>query len=330
MTPLDVVRVRMQIQDHKKPVFTNQALKSVLNSDVSNAVKANIGITACCRDVLPAMETAMPYCVASELDSCAVENVKQRRFVGTWEGLSKIARYEGLSSLWRGLSVTVLMAVPSNMMYFAGYEFLRDSQIFSSRYTEYTSPLICGAIARLFASSLTSPMELFRTRLQSLASVNNGSERPKVTAFRSTYIEISSLIKREGLHTLWRGLGLTLWRDVPFSAIYWLGFETIKASYLDKRPDSDSFTPAFIAGALSGSIAAFITTPFDVGKTRMQVYIDGNKAATSSSMISTMMDIGRSEGLAGLFKGLSPRVLKISPACAIMISSYDVTKSLFN
>jgi solute carrier family 25 protein 39/40 len=55
-------------------------------------------------------------------------------------------------------------------------------------------------------------MELFRTRLQALPGP--GEERP---TYKNTAESIANMMKQRGVTSLWRGLGPTLWRDVPFS-----------------------------------------------------------------------------------------------------------------
>ncbi|KAG9476543.1 hypothetical protein GDO78_003209 [Eleutherodactylus coqui] len=42
-----------------------------------------------------------------------------------------------------------------------------------------------------------------------------------------------------------------------------------------------------------------------------------------------MHSIVSENGFRGLFVGLSPRLIKIAPACAIMISTYEFGKSFF-
>ena len=163
------------------------------------------------------------------------------------------------------------------------------------------------------------------------------------------------MVRAEGLQSLWRGLTLTLWRDVPFSGVYWFGYETVKGALKAQRErqvaalrpfqhsnrqvkkvDEGTFTDAFIAGAVSGSVAAFLTTPFDVGKTRIQVVntppppaVEGLTAVRSGfgggqavykSMPNFLAGIYREEGIKGLWRGCVPRMLKVSPACAIMVS----------
>jgi len=98
---------------------------------------------------------------------------------------------------------------------------------------------------------------------------------------------------------------------------------------------------SFIAGAASGAVASVVTTPFDVGKTRRQVLEHSDEATSRTSgavkgvlrpeersMPRFLYHIWWEEGIAGLFKGWAARCLKVAPACAIMISSYEVGKKM--
>lgn len=347
MTPLDVVRVRLQSQHPTLPTraatytsttpLRNTPLRahklplSPLHFQSTAALSApELGVTACCREVFWITNTS-EACIAlspaasptSFADSCVVEETSRRRFHGTWEGLVKIARYEGVTSLWRGLSPTLLMAVPANVIYFTGYDALRASPI--SALGAIWAPLLAGASARAIAATAISPLELFRTRLQAAGT----------HSFRDTVTGVRGMVAAEGVGSLWRGLGLTLWRDVPFSGIYWLGYEAIKEGLQKQRerewhltaplnsraPPKDlhsesTFTDSFIGGATSGAVAALITTPFDVGKTRRQI---AGGDAVRESVPRVLKAIWNAEGLAGLMRGYVPRMLKVAPACAIMV-----------
>lgn len=204
------------------------------------------------------------------------------------------------------------MAVPANVIYFVGYDTLRTS--LPSAIPPTLAPLLSGMFARTFAVAAISPIELFRTRLQAYHPTENRS------SFRSVLNGISSLVRQQGLRSLWRGLELTLWRDVPFSGIYWTGYEYLRHKLRDNEVfrrggEVGFFEEAFTAGCLSGTFAAFVTQPFDVSKTRRQVYTSGNEVSSTLRLMGT---IAKEEGMRGLWKGGLPRMLKVAPACAIM------------
>ena len=288
---------------------------------------------------------------------CAVDETRRKNFTSTFDGLRKIARNEGLTSLWRGLSPTLVMAIPANVIYFTGYDSLRSNA--HSPVNKYVpdayAPLIAGSIARVAAASVISPIEMFRTRMQAATSGGTG-------VFAETLLGLRKMVKAEGYTSLWRGLTLTMWRDVPFSGIYWWGYEAIRNGLtefrepapLGNRPGSRSrgdenhattFVDSFLAGAVSGGVASIVTTPFDVGKTRQQVLqhspedskpaklppAEGGKPMLrpeERSMPRFLYSIWKDEGTAGLFRGWAARCLKVAPACAIMISSYEVGKKM--
>lgn len=96
-------------------------------------------------------------------------------------------KYEGVTALWKGLSPALVMSVPANVIYFVGYEYLRD--LIQHTNQEY-APLVAGALARTIAVSIISPIELFRTRLQASTDVHTFKGNKK----RSHYLRISMLI----------------------------------------------------------------------------------------------------------------------------------------
>lgn len=62
---------------------------------------------------------------------------------------------------------------------------------------------------------------------------------------------MSAMVRREGPKSLWKGLIPTLWRDVPFSAIYWWLYESSKVAVRDHVQGPYA---AFICGAASGTV----------------------------------------------------------------------------
>ncbi|SCV70396.1 BQ2448_1790 [Microbotryum intermedium] len=268
-----------------------------------------------------------------------------RHLTGFWDAVIKIARNEGISSLWRGTAAALAMSVPGQVVYMVGYDWGRrtafdhapqwayadvtnaDGRHLSTAYLTAV-PLIAGGLSRTVVAALTSPLELVRTRLQSTS---------ESTSIRS----IISTLRAEGggLSSAWRGLPPTLWRDVPFSAIYWAGYEAIKRSvtggkgmgegWKDQSLSSE-FAVAFVSGAGSGMIAATVTNPFDVVKTRRQALVEAAMGSSSSSTqapltktFPILFDIAKKEGWAGVMRGLTPRLAKVGPACGIMIASYE-------
>jgi solute carrier family 25 protein 39/40 len=64
---------------------------------------------------------------------------------------------------------------------------------------------------------------------------------------------VKKMVLQDGSMALWRGLPPTLWRDVPFSAIYWMGYEETKRAIISKGQFSE-LQNSFLAGALSGMV----------------------------------------------------------------------------
>lgn len=249
------------------------------------------------------------------------------RFRGTFDAFVKIARNEGLQSFWKGLSPLLVMSVPLTVIYYTAYDTLKFMLGFRPNATNLaavTAPMLAGCIARTMSVTVIAPLELIRTKLQSRENYR----------YSELFPTIRNVVRQEGIWSLWRGLSPMLLRDVPFSMIYWLGFEQLKVMLL-MRMEYSPMVP-FLAGSVSGAIAAALTTPLDVVKTHMQVELGETMAATgrtlslgTGSMAQVMQKVVMQHGYKGLFAGFVPRCVKVAPACAIMITSYEMCKEYF-
>lgn len=233
----------------------------------------------------------------------------------------RIVRDEGITSLWSGLRPALAMSVPATVLYMMAYEELRRKLHASSNATVSAwAPLLAGTSARAIAAAAVAPIELIRTQMQSgiwergLGLI--GGLR------RTTAVH--------GVGGLYRGLVPTLFRDIPFSGLYWTLYESTKARV--ERAEVTPFVASFLSGASAGMVAACVTTPFDVVKTRMQIAIYSYNPATSAEAplgpVETLRSIIRTEGASALASGMGARITKVAPACAIMISSYELGKRL--
>lgn len=343
MTPFDVVKIRIQSQQSNSGGSRGNMVCPVASIDnMKFQTKEGYFPFSSFPKLKQSPTSVMPctYIMNNGLMDhvCVIcQQSRQLVFTGTVDAFRKIATNEGVTSLWRGLSPTLLMALPATVVYFTMYDQLK-SNLFSSVSTSY-APLMSGITSRVISSTLVSPFELIRTKAQSMVEVNGSS-----ALYKKLGNDVVKMIRTQGIYVLWKGLWPTLWRDVPFSAIYWQLYETGKLRCIQEGSNKNDksgadwrerFISSFGIGAASGMVAATITLPFDVAKTRQQIawtnseFVGGNKIQCNISMLNIMKDILKNEGIRGLFAGLTPRILKVAPACAIMISSYEACKLIF-
>jgi len=348
--PLEVIKVRQQALS-RAPVSSPHHLSSIISSP---------SVIRCLDCGILVLDT--PF---SASNSSATVPRDVNKSLGTIRGISRhIFRSQGIAGFYAGLYPSLVMSAPNKALYFSCYDEIvrrmkgRRKHGYNGHVREkdyhdrLITPFVAGAVARIFATIATSPFELIRTR--QAGNIGAGS---MASEFRSI-IRASNTNPTANFSSLYKGLLPTLWRDVPFSCIYWLGVENFKDIFFQRgqgSPSSSSTTvyQSFVSGALSGVVAAACTTPFDVVKTRSQVTLtnpssDSVKKATyhlqsfqcnhqgreilypsDRNLFFQMRHIVETEGIASLWRGNISRMLKIGPACALMLSSYEYGKYIF-
>lgn len=122
-------------------------------------------------------------------------------------------------------------------------------------------------------------------------------------------------------------------QQIPFTCLQFPLYEHLKFLLtIHKHPGKSvaDLPPheAALCGSVAGGIAAAITTPLDVGKTR--IMLSGKPNSTKfypPSLPKTVAIIYREEGIKALFSGVGPRVLWISLGGAVFLGVYEGVKS---
>ncbi|KAG7173020.1 Solute carrier family 25 member 40-like [Homarus americanus] len=219
---------------------------------------------------------------------------------GTLDAFVKISKQEGIQSLWAGLPPTLIVAIPNTVIYFTTYEQLRAAVLRYLPGDRQDPPSwaggVAGGLARIWSVSVVSPFELIRTKMQAQS-----------ISYKELVKTLQMEITNTGIISLWKGWVPTILRDVPFS-------------------EEDS-------GGDEEKIAGALTLPLDVIKTHRQIEIGEKELFSANSKSSStkqmLLNIYKLQGMKGLFSGLVPRLAKVMPACAIMISTYEYAKRFF-
>lgn len=336
VTPLDVAKVRLQSQIATRCTPRPSVVVISSSSSPMSMISATMEQCRCkgrcpCNRVMtrsvdqlgsrPGVLSCMRMSCSRSVTAASLvaqtQIPKQHvKLSGTTHALRHIFQTEGISGLFSGLSPTMMIAVPSTVLYYISYDLLLQKG--REQIPEYNAivPLLAGTTARVIAASITSPIELIRTRMQ-----GNPSAGGIINTFHHA-------IRSGGYQSLLNGLVATLARDVPFSAIYWTSYERLqqRCSSMEAELSLSRTQRAFACGATSGAIAATLTTPFDVVKTLQQVKIPIASMGPNPSGAAVLKQIVATQGVRGAFTGLSARLARVTPSCAIMISCYELGK----
>lgn len=115
-------------------------------------------------------------------------------------------------------------------------------------------------------------------------------------------------------------------REVPFTVIQFPLWEGMKKWSLRQRqqtsPSDVTAAESALFGSISGAVAAGLTTPLDVLKTRMML------ATQRESVVAITRRIWAEEGRRVFFSGIGPRTMWISIGGAVFLGSYQWASNL--
>lgn len=238
----------------------------------------------------------------------------------------------GFRGIYRGIGSTVVGSAPGAALFFVTYDsvkrFLRErapKQTFTTLDGKHTTtrPQVGGwseplthmaaaSLGEVAACAVRVPTEVVKQRAQAL-------QHPSSLA---AFTHILGQWRTNGFARVWmelyRGWGITIMREVPFTVIQFPLWEGMKAWRKGQTGQKTvTATEGAVFGSLAGAVAAGITTPLDVLKTRMML------STEKLSLVPLLTSILRESGPRAFFAGIGPRVFWISAGGSIFLGSYQ-------
>ncbi|GJJ15835.1 hypothetical protein Clacol_010113 [Clathrus columnatus] len=227
-------------------------------------------------------------------------------------------RAGGFRGVYQGIGSVVVGSAPGAAIFFAVYDNLKHNSPIP-QHLEPVTHIIAASVAEVAACVVRVPTEVIKTRSQTSTFGKTGA--------LSSLIAAQKTFETQGFRGFYRGFGITVLREIPFTSIQFPLYEIFKIQ-LAKRLGRKSLYAheAAICGSIAGGIAAAGTTPLDVLKTR--IMLDTRTGAVQRSFISYFKEIYQTEGVKALFSGVVPRTLWISAGGAVFLGVYEWTIGL--
>ncbi|OKL58489.1 Mitochondrial thiamine pyrophosphate carrier 1 [Talaromyces atroroseus] len=257
-------------------------------------------------------------------DPLSHHGIKGPIYKGTIRTMRSIAREEGISGLWKGNISAELMYVCYGGLQFAAYrttnQFLEE---LPHRLPQAAESFVSGAVAGGIATSCTYPLDLLRTRFAA-----QGNER----IYTSILSSIRDIYRTEGPRGYFRGCSAAVAQIVPYMGLFFATYETLRLP-LGGGQLLGAWLPFGSGDAAAGVLASVIAKtgvfPLDLVRKRLQVqgphrarYVHTN-IPEYQGVVRTIAVILRTQGVRGLYRGLTVSLFKAAPASAVTMWTYE-------
>lgn len=241
---------------------------------------------------------------------------------GAIDCLKNIVKEGGFRSLYRGMLSPLLMATPMTALSF--YSFSLGKRMLVSdpgQEPEMLHYMLAGAFAGFTSSFVVTPVERIKCLLQVKKTDSKGAPRGPFQVLLEIY-------RSQGVRGIFRGLPITLGRDVLGSAFWYLGYEGVLklTRPRDSTRDDVAMTAIVLSGACAGIVFWGVMYPVDIVKTRYQTAQVGLYRGSRD----VLREVLRIEGAKALYRGYVPTIARAPLVNIAVFVGYELTIKALN
>lgn len=266
-------------------------------------------------------------------------------FRETFQILFSVHKVEGWRALFKGLGPNLVGVVPARSINF--YTYGNGKRIIADRFNHGEQNawvhLCAAAAAGVITSTATNPIWMVKTRLQLDRSTVEKAGTAAVRQYKNSWDCVKQIIRDEGVRGLYKGMSAS-YLGVTESTLQWVLYEQMK-EYLKRREEeivrtgrpknwwdnTVEWTGRVGAAGSAKLFAAIITYPHEVVRTRLrQAPTLAGGRPKYTGLVQCFKLVWKEEGMASMYGGLTPHLLRTVPSAAIMFGMYEVILRLLD
>ncbi|EDQ84721.1 uncharacterized protein MONBRDRAFT_34586 [Monosiga brevicollis MX1] len=249
---------------------------------------------------------------------------KRALYNGMVDAARKIIRHEGFFALYKGF-VPNLVGLAGGQLYISLYESIKV-KLQPTVPSEVTRNLLGGFLASTVAQTIVVPVNVVSQRMM-VHGQNVDPNVARIPRLKAIPL-IRSIFKVEGLRGFFTGYWASVAAFAPSSAIWWASYGAVRRwqqGYDVVKQGGNTMLLQSLGGSSAGVITAVVTNPLDVVRARLQV---GARAGDGQTFSSILKELMKEEGIRGLYKGVTARMVYMGCNSFFLIAAYETVKRL--